>query len=493
MPTRHQVFISYSHQDKTALERFRKHLRSVMPDRMLDIWDDSRILAGDRWRTEIENALAMARVAVLLISTDFLASSFIVKNELQPLLQAASDAEQGTVLLPIIVGPVSKRALQNLKLYDVQAVNSASTPLYGLEPYQQDLEWIKLAERIDDLLAAPMVMPAPPLPPETEQSRLLQELPSVTLLHPNPPAPVQVTPALPPETEQNRLLRELSDFRTTHPRRLEIGERLNQLGDTRPGIGVQLDGTPDIVWLPVAPSDQLPIEDTSFTVSPFYIAKYQITNAQYQAFYQAHDGYNNPKWWRDMPAKYQRQKLDAPHIDTNNNPRDNVSWYQSVAFARWLQSRLHGQELVPVDGTSFRIGQNAQVRLPTDWEWQWVAQNGIEGRKYPWGNWLENRANTKEAGLERSVAVGMYPDGAASCGAQDMAGNVWEWCLNKYDESGEVKVDASGDYRVLRGGAFNEKQYLAASANSRRNLPLNVYSFYGLRLVVSAPIANTDG
>ncbi len=340
MPTRNQVFISYSHQDKAALERFQQHLRSVMPDQMAEIWDDTRIKAGDTWRTEIENALTVARVAVLLISTDFLASSFIVKNELQPLLQAAAKGE-GAILLQIIVGPVSKIALQNLKLYDIQAINSASTPLYSLKKYEQDLVWIKLAERIVEL----MNVPVSPPPPEQPQTTL------------TPPQPTKLRPsATPPDTEQVRLLRELADPRTTHARCRDIGNRLNKIGDPRPGVGVSEDGTPDIRWLPVAPGGNVEIKGTTFGVLPFYIAQYALTNAQFDTFVKAADGYYNQEWWRDMPADYQPQPLTAPNNGATNNPRDRISWYQSVAFGRWLQSRWRGYELPAIGSTSFQIG-----------------------------------------------------------------------------------------------------------------------------------------
>ena len=186
-----------------------------------------------------------------------------------------------------------------------------------------------------------------------------------------------------------------------------------------------------------------------------------------------------------MPAKYQPQELHNPRTATLSNPRDSVSWYQSVAFARWLHSRLQGQQLLPIGGDSFRIGQNAEVRLPTEWEWQWAAQGGHERRDYPWGKWLENRANTVEAGLEQTSAAGMYPDGAAACGAQDMTGNVREWCLNK---------STDGEFRMLLGGSFDDYRRNAASASGRRNFyPYVVDKLFGLRLVVSAPIPSMDG
>lgn len=237
------------------------------------------------------------------------------------------------------------------------------------------------------------------------------------------------------------LQQELDNDETTHTRRLQIGESLAKMGDPRPGVAVK-DGVPDIAWLPIAklrlrtwypetPDDEPKVMHTQhFNVKPFYIAKYLVTYAQYQAFVEADDGFDNLTWCQDMPEAYQRQKLAEQRTQLSNNPRDGISWYQSVAFARWMNHRLHGVEMPHPSGKGvLRVSDNAQVRLPTEWEWQWAAQNGTEGRTYPWGETDTRHTNTEESGLEQAVAVGMYPHGAAACGALDMAGNLMEWCI----------------------------------------------------------------
>lgn len=266
------------------------------------------------------------------------------------------------------------------------------------------------------------------------------------------------------------LLQELENNETTDQQRLEIGERLANAGDPRPGVGVK-DGIPDIVWLPVTPGGtvkimrvwhpETPDEEAKvmhiqyFDVEAFYISKYQVTYAQYLAFVEAEDGFENLAWWQEMPEAYQRQKLDEQRTKLLNNPRDSVSWYQSVAFARWLNNKLQGLELPhPSRKGGLRVGGNAQIRLPAEWEWQWAAQNGAEARPYPWGDKKTRTANTAESGLKQAIAVGMYPHGSAACGALDMSGNLMEWCLNDKEDLVVRGVESTAS-KAHRGGDWD--------------------------------------
>jgi hypothetical protein len=147
---RTKIFISYNHQDAVWLERLQVHLRPLERDFGADVWDDTKIQSGSRWREEIEQALESAAVAILLISADFLGSDFIARNELPPLLKAAE--EEGTVILPIILS--HSGFLRHEALSQFQAFNDPSKPVLNMSRGRQEAVLEKVAERVAGLLGA---------------------------------------------------------------------------------------------------------------------------------------------------------------------------------------------------------------------------------------------------------------------------------------------------------------------------------------------------
>ncbi|MGE0644322.1 MAG: SUMF1/EgtB/PvdO family nonheme iron enzyme [Nitrospira sp.] len=243
---------------------------------------------------------------------------------------------------------------------------------------------------------------------------------------------------------QHTLIECLQDASLSHTDRLKIGQYLAALGDPRPGVGLCSDGVPDIVWVEI-PGGKIKLEEVDhvFQVKPFKIAKYPVTNAQFQAFLEAADGYQNDEWWEGI----QHQEVAQSSWSEANSPRETVSWYEAVAFCRWLSIKVSGQG-----------GTSVSIRLPTEWEWQQAATGGDSQREYPWkGGWNAARCNSEESRLRQTTAVGMYPQGATQQGVLDMAGNVWEWCLNEYaspEQPKAVRIDKEGDFRAFRGGSW---------------------------------------
>jgi nucleotide-binding universal stress UspA family protein len=144
---RQGVFISYSHADAQWLERLQKHLKPLQRDGV-EVWDDTRLRAGERWREEIREALAKTKVAILLISADFLASDFIVTNELPPLLKAAE--EDGATILPVIISPCRFTRMDNLSLF--QAVNDPAKPLVQMRHANREKVLDDVARAVEDAL-----------------------------------------------------------------------------------------------------------------------------------------------------------------------------------------------------------------------------------------------------------------------------------------------------------------------------------------------------
>ena len=101
----------------------------------------------------------------------------------------------------------------------------------------------------------------------------------------------------------------------------------------------------------------------------------------------------------------------------------------------------------------------------------------------------EEDAKAGEWDLGQTTAVGVYPQGASGEGVLDLAGNVWEWCLNKYDRPSETAADTSGHTRVVRGGSWVNNPDGARAALRFGGGPDDRSDDGGFRLVSSAPIA----
>lgn len=278
---------------------------------------------------------------------------------------------------------------------------------------------------------------------------------------------------------QQLLVARLEDDALSHEDRLFIGKKLAEFGDLRPGVGVR-GGLPDIAWIEI-PGGELKLEmvDQLFRVRPFRIAKYPVANQQFEVFLNTEDGYRNKEWWKDIDRS---RECAQPSWPEANSPRDNISWYEAVAFCRWL---------------SARTGTN--IRLPTEWEWQLAATGGNPQREYPWeGGWDSSRCNSYDSRLNRTTAVGIYPAGSTEQGVLDIAGNVWEWCLNDYHDPTQSEAvcisNRKGNGRVIRGGSWNndEPENFRASyrewnyADNRRDI-LGFRLFIGFRLVQDIP------
>jgi hypothetical protein len=257
--------------------------------------------------------------------------------------------------------------------------------------------------------------------------------------------------------------------------RAEGGRRLSERGDTRPGVGLRPDGLPDIAWCEVQAGEFIYQADRRLTLPTFWIAKYPITYRQFQAFVDAEDGFGNDDWWEGLAA-HQPEPGDQA-FKFWNRPRERVSWYDAVAFCRWLSAKL-----------------DYTIMLPTEEQWEKAAR-GTDGRTYPWGSeYIPGYANIDETEnavgpyyLRQTTAVGLHPQGVSPCGALDMSGNVWEWCLNEYENPECAGIDGTNG-RVVRGGSWRFNLSRARAAYRYFSGPDYCGYDVGFRVCAFAPI-----
>lgn len=211
-----------------------------------------------------------------------------------------------------------------------------------------------------------------------------------------------------------------------------------------------------------APNEQ-PL--TRVTLSRFYLSKHPITNAQYEQFDPAHARRRAPGTSGRHPVVY-------------------VSSLDAVKFCQWLSTREH-----------------KKYRLPTEAEWEYAAR-GTDARRYPWGNYdrrgdVANFAdkNTVFAWSDREIddgyaetsPVGAFPRGASPFGMEDMAGNVWEWCVDYYEPyRGVPRVNprgpSCGPKRVYRGGSWKSRFSSLRATARGANIPSYSCNDLGFRV-----------
>jgi formylglycine-generating enzyme required for sulfatase activity/energy-coupling factor transporter ATP-binding protein EcfA2 len=224
-------------------------------------------------------------------------------------------------------------------------------------------------------------------------------------------------------------LYELIDSNASIEERFEAGEIVGALGDLR----IKADN-PDMVLVKAgkfmrgsseddadAYSDEKPQRE--IYLDGFMIDKYPVTNEEFKEFVSG-GGYDKKEFWTkegwlwregnaiSEPEYWHDRKWNHP-----NFPVVGISWYEAEAYANWLSEKTRHR-----------------YRLPTEAEWE-KASRGTKGLKYPWGeDFDKNSCNSCESGLNRTSPVGIFSKGKSPYNCFDMAGNVWEWCSDWYED-----------------------------------------------------------
>jgi formylglycine-generating enzyme required for sulfatase activity len=206
-------------------------------------------------------------------------------------------------------------------------------------------------------------------------------------------------------------------------------------------------------------------------LSAYEISRYEITNAQYRAFIEATNrptprGHNGEDTWADET------------LNGDTQPVVGVTWFDAQAFAEWIGGSL-----------------------PTEAQWERAAR-GTKTRTYPWGDTppkARQHANFARR-YNRPIPVGQFPKGESPDGIADLAGNVWEWCLDEYSPTAYQRNGKSVSEnplnlrfrdvlrsRVIRGGAWDVGIAFLRSSLRFKFYPLDSTHTIGFRVVRPRP------
>ena len=464
-PERDQLFISYSHVDRGWVARLQTMIRPLVRSEALRLWDDSQIPPGAKWKVEIEKALASAKVALLLVSDDFLASEFVINKELPPLLRAAE--HEGLCILWVCLGPCLYEATP---IHEYQAVLPPGEPLEALSPVQQKAALKTIAGAIRDALRSEVA--AAQVPPAPVQPRPV-------------PAPLSAPPAstaAPAVTDSSRLqrfptstclLRQEGGRWSMERRPLQVEGYREDLGG---GVTLTMLKIPAGSFLMGSPKDEperLEREGPQHevTLGSFFLAETPITQAQWRAV----------AGWQKLERDL---KLDPSNFKGANRPVEQVSWFDALEFCRRLNER-----------TGQRYG------LPSEAQWEYACRAGST-TPFHFGAML----TTELANYDGNHVYGNGPKGtyreqtiegasfpANGWGLHDMHGNVWEWCNDHWHESynfapGDdqpwlIPAATADEPRLLRGGSWGDLPGDCRSAYRYHFRPVNACYLVGFRVV----------
>jgi len=330
-----------------------------------------------------------------------------------------------------------------------------------------------------------------------------------------------VTPALRERTIESLAATMTDDANVKLITRAAAGDALARLGDPRREVVPQtLEdlGAMQFCYVPPGPFIMGDGKRPNDSITEgYWIGRFPVTVAQY-AWFRKEGGYGREQFWTEahkagiwqdgkFKPRYESDWADgpmaAPHpFDLGNHPVAGVSWYEAIAFCRWL-----------TDLRKADLPDGYQFTLPSEAQWEMVARGGIQlpaqqvlqpvggklvepvrgafienpepKREYPWGNEFDpNRVNSAESKVGSTSSVGCFGKGASPYGVLEMSGNVWEWTCS-LSRGGEDLAASAKQARVLRGGSFFDDRDLVRCAPRDGGYPDSRDTLGGFRVVVS--------
>jgi formylglycine-generating enzyme required for sulfatase activity len=493
---RRELFISYSHHDLHWLERLRVHLKPLEKQYSLERWDDSRLKAGDLWREEIEQALARAKVALLLVSPEFLASDFIYGIELPPLFQAAK--REGLKILWVHLRPAYWESHKEIAKYQRVIPRSKAVSLLSFD--EQDEAMVQIAKEIQ-MAFAEIEMQRFNLQkaPESElearkkddQRRVADE--GTLRSHDENVRFSRMRPEADARTKEAELLRadneQLQRENELLKQHLEDSKKKLQKAELSsfPAVCGEpiLNPIPATSGLLVREENQWQIKKEAISVVGYKeklseeigLKLVLIPAGQFQMGSPAEEQYRHEDegpqhmvklqsfFLGQTPVTQVQWKVVAgwPKVADDLNPEpsrfrgdsrpvEQVSWEEAIEFCQRLSQRT-----------------KLAYTLPSEAQWEYACRANTT-TPFAFGeNLIPDMANyngkriyrpgPKGVYREQTTDVGCFP--ANAWGLHDMHGNVWEWCLDHWDDTyerapadGSAWTSAAGQRRRLRGGSW---------------------------------------
>jgi len=315
---------------------------------------------------------------------------------------------------------------------------------------------------------------------------------------------------------QTRLVSLIQNSPLPPRERAEAGNTLADIGDSRfreDAWWLPIDPLLGFIEIPAWPFQMGEMGKTINIEIPYtyYISRYPVTQAQFQEFVDD-GGYRvEPFWpeakaagiWKDgMVQGRSGAKSYGGFFDILNHPVVGVTWYEALAYCRWLTQKLRDWDDTPEPlktllGTGGESGKPWSIALPNEPEWEKATRGTEDDRKYPWGEEADpNRANYDETELHATSAVGCFPQGKSPYEVEEMSGNVWEWTLSVYEDepyttdpktwsTREDLMAGKSHDRVLRGGSWLYGADLMRCAGRYWDFPDLRDYYFGFRMVAS--------
>ena len=530
MIDRRELFISYSHKDLHWLQRLRVHLKPLEKQYSLERWDDSRLQAGDLWREEIEQALARAKVALLLVSPDFLASDFIDGVELPPLFQAAK--EKGLRILWIPLRP--SRWKKHPEIVKYQAIIPTNTTLAQMSDVEQDLAMVQIVEKIED--AFDQIEAQREILRKASEAEALASIQAEAKRREDEERKEAVRNEEVQKQEARRQREEIDRLQRLHAEnearseadrlrkiveqleaeKKELQGRVNQANPSQgTHQGLSLIQIPTKRGWIVREGNQWQIKEEAISVEGYEqmlaegigLKLVQIPAGRFemgspgseegrdadegpqhlvelQSFFLGQAPVTQAQW--KVVAAWPKVAVDLnptpSRFKGDNRPVERVSWEEAMEFCHRLSQH-----------------SNLAYTLPSEAQWEYSCRAGTR-TPFAFGDTLTPELANYDAnytygsgpkGISRkeTLDVGSFP--ANAWGLHDMHGNVWEWCLDPWHKTyGEAPSDGTAwvngaedeGVRLLRGGSWCSAPRCCRSAYRSRGRQDGRGNFVGFRL-----------